>query len=113
MRTFPAILITGPRQSGKTKLLTERFSETNRFLSSENPDVRTRLLDDPIGFLKAHPLPVILSEIQYAQEFLHYTKTVIDENRQPGQWLLSGSKNFEIRPGKKIAAVGFSYTWPM
>jgi predicted AAA+ superfamily ATPase len=99
MRTFPAILITGPRQSGKTTLLTERFSKTHRFVSIENPDVRARLLDDPIGFLKAHPPPVILDEIQYAPEFLHYIKTAIDENRQPGQWLLSGSQNFALMQG--------------
>ena len=80
MRTFPAILITGPRQSGKTTLLTERFSKTHRFVSIKNPDVRAILIDDPIGFLKAHPPPVILYEIQYAPEFLHYIKTAIDEN---------------------------------
>ena len=99
MRTFPAILITGPRQSGKTTLLTERFSKTHQFVSLENPDVRARLLDDPIGFLRAHPPPVILDEIQYAPEFLHYIKTAIDENRQPGQWLLSGSQNFALMQG--------------
>ena len=99
MRTFPAILITGPRQSGKTTLLTKRFSKTHQFVSIENPDVRARLLDDPIGFLKAHPPPVILDEIQYAPEFLHYIKTAIDENRQPGQWLLSGSQNFALMQG--------------
>jgi predicted AAA+ superfamily ATPase len=99
MRTFPAILITGPRQSGKTTLLTERFSKTHQFVSIENPDVRARLLDDPIGFLNAHPPPVILDEIQYAPEFLHYIKTAIDENRQPGQWLLSGSQNFALMQG--------------
>jgi predicted AAA+ superfamily ATPase len=99
MRTFPAILITGPRQSGKTTLLTERFSKTHRYVSIENPDVRARLLDDPIGFLKAHPPPVILDEIQYVPEFLHYIKTTIDENRQPGQWLLSGSQNFALMQG--------------
>jgi hypothetical protein len=99
MRTFPAILITGPRQSGKTTLLTERFSETHRFVSIENPDVRARLSDDPIGFMKDHPPPVILDEIQYVPEFLHYIKTAIDENRQPGQWLLSGSQNFALMQG--------------
>jgi predicted AAA+ superfamily ATPase len=99
MQTFPAILITGPRQSGKTTLLTERFSKTHQYVSIENPDVRARLIDDPIGFLKAHPPPVILDEIQYVPEILHYIKTAIDENRQPGQWLLSGSQNFALMQG--------------
>jgi len=52
MKSFPALLITGPRprQSVKTTLLTERFSKSHRFVSLENPDVRARVPDDPIGF---------------------------------------------------------------
>ncbi|MEA3420880.1 MAG: ATP-binding protein [Acidobacteriota bacterium] len=99
MKTFPAVLITGPRQSGKTTLLTERFSGSHRFISLENPDIRARVLDDPIGFLKENPPPVILDEIQYCPEFLHYVKSAIDDDRTPGQWLLSGSQSFSLMQG--------------
>lgn len=99
MRTFPAVLVTGPRQSGKTTLLTERFTDSHRFISLENPDTRARLLDDPVGFLKANPPPLILDEIQYVPEFLHYVKSAIDEDRRPGQWLLSGSQSFSLMQG--------------
>jgi predicted AAA+ superfamily ATPase len=99
MKTFPAVLITGPRQSGKTTLLTERFTRTHHFISLENPDIRLRVQDDPIGFLKANPPPIILDEIQYVPEFLHYIKSSIDEDRTPGQWLLSGSQNFALMQG--------------
>jgi predicted AAA+ superfamily ATPase len=99
MKTFPAVLITGPRQSGKTTLLTERFAGTHRLVSLENPDVRARVREDPIGFLKANPPPVILDEIQYTPEFLHYIKSSIDDNRTPGRWLLSGSQNFSLMQG--------------
>ena len=64
MKTFLAVLITGPWQSGKTTLLTERFSRTYHFVSLENPDTRARLLADPKGFLQEHPPPIILNEIQ-------------------------------------------------
>lgn len=99
MKTFPAVLVTGPRQSGKTTLLHERFGRTHRFVSLENPDTRAWVMEDPIGFLKENPPPVILDEIQHTPELLHYVKSEIDLDRTPGRWLLSGSQSFALMAG--------------
>lgn len=96
VKTFPAIVLTGPRQSGKTTIFKMLFSNTHTFVSLENPDVRIRAKEDPIGFLNQYKPPVIIDEIQYLPELLPYIKTKIDEDKKPGQWLLTGSQNFVL-----------------
>jgi hypothetical protein len=96
IKTFPAILVTGPRQSGKTTMLKELFGKTHRYLSMENPDQRARWLADPAAFFSRLTPPVIFDEVQYTPELLHYIKSAIDEKRKPGQWILSGSQNFAL-----------------
>lgn len=96
VKTFPAIVLTGPRQAGKTTLLKSLFGRTHRFVSLENTETRILAQEDPAGFLERYAAPVIIDEVQYAPELLSYIKTKIDENRKPGQWLLTGSQNFVL-----------------
>jgi predicted AAA+ superfamily ATPase len=93
-REFPAVVLTGPRQSGKTTLLKHCFGESYDYVSLEPPDVRESAASDPRGFLEIHSPPVIFDEVQYAPDLLPYVKERIDEERsRPGQFLLTGSQN--------------------
>ncbi|MDD5635552.1 MAG: ATP-binding protein [Atribacterota bacterium] len=94
IKTFPAIVVTGPRQSGKTTLYKMLFSNTHNFVSLENPDIRVRAKEDPVSFLNQYRPPVIIDKIQYLPELLSYIKTEIDSDRKPGNWLFTGSQNF-------------------
>lgn len=91
---FPALMLIGPRQSGKTTLLQHLFGKRCRYVSLELPDVRTAAIEDPRSFLEMHPPPVIFDEVQYAAELLPYIKEKIDADRNTsGRYLLTGSQN--------------------
>ncbi len=105
-RTFPAIVVTGPRQSGKTTLLRTMFSKTHHFVSLEDPDIRMRVREDPLVLFERYPPPVIIDEIQYIPELLSFIKTKIDEKRKPGQWILTGSQNFILMEGISQSLAG-------
>ena len=91
---FPAIVLTGPRQSGKTTLLQHLFGRHCRYVSLEPLDIQASALQDPRSFLEMYPPPVIFDEVQYAPELLPYIKERIDANRhENGQYLLTGSQN--------------------
>ncbi|MBA4370071.1 MAG: GTP-binding protein [Coriobacteriaceae bacterium] len=93
-RQFPAVVVTGPRQAGKTTLLRHVLGSSVPLVSLDDPDVRQAAMSDPRGFLAAYPPPVVLDEVQRAPELLPYVKNAIDENRsEPGRYFLSGSQN--------------------
>lgn len=89
---FPALMITGPRQSGKTTLIKNLFPELV-YLSLEDPDVRQRATNDPRGFLNNYPNGAIFDEVQRVPELFSYLQSMIDSNSDC-HFVLSGSQHF-------------------
>ena len=84
-RHFPAIVLTGPRRSGKTSLLREIFPQAT-YVLLEDPDIQSRVRSDPRGLLDEFKLPVLFDEIQNVPQLFDYVRTRIDEHpRRFGQ----------------------------
>jgi predicted AAA+ superfamily ATPase len=90
---FPVILLTGPRQSGKTTLSKTLFSNYT-YVSLENPDNLDFAESDPKGFLRIYDKYVIIDEAQKCPSLFSYIQQIVDESNISGQFILTGSQNF-------------------
>jgi uncharacterized protein len=98
-QTFPAVLITGPRQSGKTTFLKNVLQGQSRYVTFDDPLQRDFAKSDPRGFISqfSDDEAVILDEIQYMPELFSYLKMDIDSNRERhGRWIMTGSQQFQL-----------------
>lgn len=94
-KQYPILAVTGPRQSGKTTLLKSFFSDY-KYVTLENPDMRRYALNDTKGFLAEYDNKVIFDEVQRVPELFSYLQTIVDEKKIMGQFILSGSQNFQL-----------------
>ena len=94
---YPAILLTGPRQTGKTRMLRHLMEGTPRhYVSLDDLTNRALARQDPAMFLQLHPAPVLIDEVQYAPELFSQIKAIADEHRVPGAFWLTGSQPFRL-----------------
>ena len=95
---FPAVVIAGARQTGKTTLIKKLIGskEGMTYVTLDYPRLRDLARTDPELFLQQYPAPVIIDEVQYAPELLPYIKILIDNDRQNGQYYLTGSQMFRL-----------------
>ena len=92
---FPAVTLTGPRQSGKSTLCRALFPD-HRYVSLEAPDARDFARDDPRAFLAQFDGGAVLDEVQRVPELPSYLQGLIDEQPTPGRWIMTGSQNFGL-----------------
>ncbi len=106
LRQFPAVLITGPRQAGKSTFI-QNVMKNVPYVTFDDPLNRDFALQDPNAFLdQYHDKRVILDEIQYVPEILQYIKIRIDKDRKPGVWIMTGSQQFHLMKGVSETLAG-------
>jgi len=96
---FPVLLLTGPRQSGKTTLLQHLCEEERLYVSLDDPTLRSLAKEDPPLFLERFRPPVLIDEVQYAPELFSYLKMHVDSEQTPGAFWLTGSQQFQMMKG--------------
>jgi len=104
---FPAIVLTGPRQSGKTTLIQHHFGQSHRYCSLDDPLIREQAASDPNLLMARFKPPVMFDEIQYAPSLLHTIKAEIDRHRSArGQFVITGSQAFPLMQGVTESLAG-------
>jgi uncharacterized protein len=105
-RNFPAVVLTGPRRSGKTTLLRRLFPKA-QYVLLEDPDVQARARSDPRGLLEELKTPVLFDEIQNVPELLPYVRSSIDRDpRKMGRWFFTGSQEAPLMQGVTESMAG-------
>jgi uncharacterized protein len=96
MSKYPVIMLTGPRQSGKTTLVKNTYPNLP-YVTLEDPDTRLFASSDPRSFLNRYPEGAIFDEIQRVPDLFSYIQSNIDLNKKNGQYILTGSQNFLLQ----------------
>lgn len=106
-KEYPVVLVTGPRQVGKTTMLQKLMESTSRsYVSLDDLNERSIAKNDPELFLQLHKPPVLIDEVQYAPELFTYIKIYVDRNHDPGDFWLTGSQVFKLMRGVQESLAG-------
>ena len=95
-KEYACILVTGPRQVGKTTTLRHIMDDSRGYVTLDDLNERRLAKQDPELFLQMHPQPVLIDEVQYAPELFSYIKIAIDDGAAPGSFWMTGSQAFRL-----------------
>ena len=106
-KEYPVVLVTGPRQVGKTTMLQKLMEGTDRgYVSLDDLHERALAKTDPELFLQLHKPPILIDEVQYAPELFTYIKIYADKKRSKGDFWLTGSQAFKLMQGMQESLAG-------
>lgn len=106
-KEYPVVLVTGPRQVGKTTMLQKLMEGTERdYVSLDDLNERSLAKNDPELFLQLHKPPILIDEVQYAPELFTYIKIHVDKSHNPGDFWLTGSQVFKLMHGVPESLAG-------
>lgn len=108
-KSYSAILLTGPRQAGKTTMLRSLAEKENvgrEYVTLDDLNARDMAKNDPALFLQIHKPPVLIDEVQYAPELFTYIKIHIDKHQNPGDFWMTGSQIFRLMQGVQESLAG-------
>lgn len=104
--TFRVLLVTGPRQVGKTTLLTEYMPKGMSYVTLDDKVLREQAQTNPKLFLQEHPWPLLIDEVQYAPELFSYIKMIVDKEKQRGMYWLTGSQQIKLMKNVQESLAG-------
>lgn len=104
--TRKVVLLTGPRQVGKTTMLKHIKESERNYISLDDLNIRKLAQDDPKLFIMNYKPPIIIDEIQYAPELLSYIKLDVDNSNEKGKYWLTGSQKFQLMKGVSESLAG-------
>lgn len=104
--TFRVLLVTGPRQVGKTTLLTENIPKNMSYVTLDDIVLREQAKTNPKLFLDEHPWPLLIDEVQYAPELFPYIKIIVDREKQRGMYWLIGSQQIKLMKNVQESLAG-------
>lgn len=106
-KEYPVVLVTGPRQVGKTTMLQKLMEGTDRgYVTLDDLTERNLAKSDPELFLQLHQPPILIDEVQYAPELFIYIKLHADKMHEPGAFWLTGSQVFKLMQGVQESLAG-------